>query len=109
MKETNRRKGDFFEQLNLSPTTLVNYKSALNSSCLKSVVSSIDDTVDSIFEITDLDILWKIYSEVNLHPVNIRNHRGISCAVMKYIKFLNNGKKYVKQTDCKKTPKKMKL
>ena len=39
----------------------------------------------------------------NLHPKNISNHRIYSCVIMKYIRFLNNGKKIGKRIDYGKT------
>ena len=57
---------------------------------LKETIAEIDNSIESIFEITDLDLLWIIYTKVNVHPSNVKNHRCTSCAVMKYIRFLNN-------------------
>ena len=94
-----RRKTVFFESLNLSTTTTNNYRSALNGRVLKEVIAEIDNSIESIFEITDLNLLWIIYTKVNVHPSNIKNHRGVSCAVMKYIRFLNNGSRIGKRRD----------
>lgn len=55
--------------------------------------------VNSIFEITNLKELWDLYCKINMHPINIANHRGYSCAIMQYIRFLNNGKKIGKRID----------
>lgn len=99
MKIAEKRSNDLYAQLNLSPVTLNNYRSALNGRVLKEVLAEVDDSIESIFEITDLDLLWAIYTKVNVHPSNIKNHRGTSCAVMKYIRFLNNGKKIGKRID----------
>lgn len=55
----------------------------------------------NVFEITDIKSLWKIYSVVNIHPKNITQHRNISCALMHYIRFLNNGEKYGHRVDFK--------
>ena len=94
-----KRSNDFYAQLNLSPITLNNYRSALNSRVLKEVIAEVDDSIESIFEITDLDLLWIIYTKVNIHPSNIKHHRGVSCAVMRYIRFLNNGFRIGKRRD----------
>lgn len=94
-----QRSKDFYDQLDLSPVTLHNYRSALNGWILREVLSEIDDSIKSIFEITDLDLLWIIYTKVNTHPSNIKNHRGVSCAIMRYIRFLNNGSRIGKRSD----------
>lgn len=107
MNTVEKRKKDFYNKLDLSPVTLSNYRSALNGRLLQEVLAEIDNSITSIFEITDLELLWKIYTMINVHPTNIKNHRGISCAVMKYIRFLNNGKKYGKRIDYKKHRKKV--
>jgi hypothetical protein len=44
----------------------------------------------------------KKHSKINLHPKNIENHRAYSAATMKYIRFLNDGKKYGHRIDLKK-------
>lgn len=93
----NQRETDFYAQLNLSSTTIHNYRSALNSNFLKDLLKKYG--LKQLFSITDLELLWKIYSEVNLHPKNIRDHRAYSAAIMKYIRFLNNGQKYGKRID----------
>ena len=100
----NKRRNDFFAQLNLSESTTRNYKLALNSTFLKEMLLKECDG-KQLFEITDLEELWKLYSKVNLHPKNISNHRSCSAAIMKYIKFLNDGKKYGRRIDYKR-PKK---
>lgn len=94
----NKRKNDFIAQLNLSEATTRNYIVALNSSLLKEMLSK-ECGGKQLFEITDLDELWKLYSKLNIHPRNISTHRVCSAAVMKYIKFLNGGKKYGKRID----------
>lgn len=99
MNIAEKRSLDFYAQLKISPTTHKNYRAALNGRVLKEVLAEVDDSVDSIFDITDLDLLWTIYKKVNVHPYNIKSHRGISCAVMKYIRFLNNGQKIGKRID----------
>lgn len=97
----NEIKNRFLEQLNLSETTVRNYKQALNSSFIKEMLLKECDG-KQLFEITDLETLWKLYSMVNLHPQNANNHRTYSAAIMKYIRFLNNGKKYGRRIDYKK-------
>ena len=99
MVTAEQRSKGFYDQLNLSPVTLQNYRSALNGRILREVLSEVDDSIKSIFEITDLDLLWIIYTKVNIHPANIKNHRGTSCAIMKYIRFLNNGSRIGKRRD----------
>lgn len=96
MKE--QRKIDFYKQLNVSPRTQYNYRSAITSTFVKGVLNDYCGTND-LFEINDLDKLWIIYTHINLHPTNIATHRAYSAALMKYIKFLNNGKKYGKRID----------
>ena len=75
----NERKNRFLEQLNLSETTARNYKQALNSSFLKGMLLKECDG-KQLFEITDLETLWELYSKINLHPKNISNHRTYSAA-----------------------------
>ena len=45
-----------------------------------------------IFDLTDLDLLWEFYSTVNVHPKNVEMHRICSAGIMKYIRFLNDGR-----------------
>jgi hypothetical protein len=97
-----KRRNDFFAQLNLSEATTRNYRLALNSSFLKEMLLK-ECGGKQLFEITDLEELWKLYSKINLHPKNISNHRSCSAAVMKYIKFLNGGKKYGRRIDYNKS------
>lgn len=56
-----------------------------------------------LYQITDLETLWKLYSKINLHPINISSHRAYSAAIMKYIRFLNNGEKYGRRIDYNKS------
>lgn len=93
---------DFFQQINVSERTLHNYKVSLKSKFLREQLKKAYN-VSSIFEITSLDELWDFYCKINRHPINIANHRGYSCAIMQYIRFLNDGKKYGKRIDYKKT------
>ena len=92
------RKEQFFAQLDLTENAKRNYRNALNSKYLKSMLMSVCG-VDSVFSITDIELLWSFYSTINLHPKNISNHRAYSAAIMKYIRFLNNGEKYGKRID----------
>lgn len=92
---------DFYQQLNVSDRTIRNYKSAINSKFLKGILLDMYG-VTNLFEITNLKKLWDLYSLVNLHPYNVNNHRWHSAAVMKYIRYLNNGQKYGKRIDYKK-------
>lgn len=99
-KEKNRMT-DFYNQLQLSKNSMRNYKNALNSSFMKEqLLKECGET--SLFCIVDLDVLWNFYSKINLHPKNIENHRAYSAATMKYIRFLNDGKKYGHRIDFKK-------
>ena len=90
------------ESLNVSESTRKNYIVALHSRYLKEMVREISKT-DSLYKITDLDELWKLYSAINLHPVNVKAHRVYSAMVMKYIRFLNGGQKYGKRIDHQKS------
>jgi len=92
------REVDFFKQLNVSERTIINYRNSLKSSFVKQVLQDYCNT-DNLFEVIDLKKLWIIYSYINLHPVNIATHRAHSTIIMKYIRFLNNGKKYGRRID----------
>lgn len=94
------RKKRFFESLNVSQNTMRNYQVSINSSLVKQFVKSKNYT--SLFEIEDLNVLWDIYSNLNLHPKNIAAHRSYSAAIMRYIRFLNNGAKFGHRVDYKK-------
>ena len=94
----NKRRDDFFEQLNLSQAVSRNYLNALNSSFLKGILYS-EYGKTSLFEITDLNTLWDFYTMINVHPKNFRTHRSYSAAIMRYIRFLNNGKKVGRRVD----------
>ncbi len=94
----NRRKDDFYKSLTLSWRTAHNYKIAIQSSFLTGVLKEEFNTLD-LFEIVDLKELWELYSKINLHPKNIKNHRAYSAAIMKYIRYLNNGQKLGKRID----------
>ncbi len=92
------RKNNFFNQLELSPTTIKNYRSALKSSYLIEILKK-ECGVSDIFEIDDINLLWSLYSKINLSPKNLGNHRSFSAPIMKYIRFLNNGKKIGRRID----------
>lgn len=97
-----QREQDFYNSLNgLSARTIRNYQGSIRSSFIKQLLLKDFDT-DNLFDLDNLDLLWNLYTKVNLHPINIANHRGYSAAIMKYIKFLNGGKKYGKRIDYKK-------
>lgn len=102
--EIRKRKSEFLSQLSLSDSSKRRYKDALSSLWLNDFVREKFE-LDSVFEITDLEMLWKLYSMVNLHPVNVRLHRYYSSPIMQYIKFLNGGKKYGKRIDYNKKKK----
>lgn len=99
---TIKRRDDFYKSLNLSVRTTHNYKTAIQSSFLAGVLKDEFNTLD-LFEIVDLQKLWDLYSKINLHPKNICNHRAYSAAIMKYIRYLNNGQKLGKRIDFGKT------
>lgn len=97
--DSNTRKNLFFNQLQLSQVTINNYRSALNGRFINGIVREINKKYNCIFDISDLSILWDLYCKINLHPTNIANHRGYSCALMQYIRFLNGGKKIGQRID----------
>ena len=97
-EEIEKRANSFFNQLNLSETTTRNYRSALNSIFLKDMLYK-EWGLTTVFAITDLESLWQIYSKINLHPQNVSKHRIYSAAIMKYIRFLNQGLRYGKRID----------
>lgn len=95
-------KENFFNQLNLAESTIKNYKVAFNSTFLRNFLMN-ECGENVLSDIVDLDTLWLLYTKINLHPKNVRNHRIYSCVIMKYIRFLNNGKKIGKRIDYGKT------
>lgn len=97
---------EFYAQLDVSNRTKQNYRNAINSTFVKKTLEMFSDTND-LFAIKDLELLWKVYSYINIHPINIANHRGYSAAIMKYIRYLNDGKKYGKRIDYNKNKKKI--
>ena len=97
-----QREQDFYKSLDgLSVRTIKNYQVSIRSSFIKRLLLKEFDT-DNLFDIDNLEALWNLYTKVNLHPTNIANHRGYSAAIMKYIRFLNNGEKYGRRIDYKK-------
>lgn len=100
MSTSKTRESKFLSQLSLSESSLRNYKVALNSTLLRDALER-DFGVSSLYEITNLDTLWNLYCKINQHPKNVAAHRAYSAAVMKYIRFLNNGEKYGKRIDYK--------
>ncbi len=95
-----QRKSDFLDNLDLSKSTTINYVFALNSNFLKEILKK-ECQGKQLFEITKLEELWKLYTIINIHPKNISSHRIYSCVIMKYIKYLNGGKKYGRRIDYK--------
>ena len=91
-------KDDFFNQLDLAESTIRSYKVAYNSTFLRNFLIK-ECGKQALCDIVDLETLWQLYSKVNLHPKNVSNHRIYSCVIMKYIRFLNNGKKIGKRID----------
>jgi len=106
--ECNKRQNSFFKQLDLADSSIRRYRDALKSSFLTGLVMQ-EFRKDSIFYITDIEKLWKFYSMINLHPANIRMHRYYSAPLMKYISFLNGGKKYGRRIDFQKKREKRSL
>lgn len=96
--KSNMRCNAFFEQLELSATTIQNYRAALNSKFLSDLLKE-SYGISSIFEIDNIERLWEIYTRVNLSQKNIDNHRAYSAPIMKYIRFLNGGEKYGRRID----------
>lgn len=99
------REDDFYAQLDLSKATIHHYKVALNSKFMRVILSE-RLGYDTIFAVSNLKLLWELYSVINLHPRNIADHRVYSAAINKYIKYLNNGQKYGKRIDYKQRRKK---
>ena len=93
-----RRKDDFFKSLNLSLRTTQNYRTAIQSTFIQGVLKEECNTVD-LFDLVDIKVLGDLYGKLNHHPKNIKNHRGYSAAIMKYIRYLNQGVKYGKRID----------
>ena len=93
-----KRKNEFLSQLELSSSSKRRYREALDSPFMGNFIR-MKLQIDSIYELTDLNKLWDLYSEINLHPENVRMHRYYSAPIMKYIRFLNGGQKYGKRID----------
>ena len=104
MSGSKKREADFLAQLTLSESSLRNYKFALNSTLLRETLEQ-ECGVSSLYELTDLDTLWRLYCKINLHPKNVAAHRAYSAAVMKYVRFLNHGEKYCVRKERKKKKK----
>lgn len=92
------RRNQFISQLNMVESTKRKYREALGSVFLNNIIRN-EFNKESIYEFSNLEELWKLYSMVNLHPDNVRMHRYYSAPIMKYIAFLNGGKKYGKRID----------
>ena len=99
--EIENRETGFYSQLNLSRTTINHYKVALDSKFIRTLLSE-RYGYNTVFAVSDLDLLWEFYTVLNLHPHNIANHRVYSAAVNRYIKYLNNGNKYGRRIDYRK-------
>ncbi len=95
-----QRKEEFFKQLNVSQRTQKNYEGAIRCPFVKGILKDFCGT-DDLFVITNLKKLWLVYSYINLHPINVATHRLYSAAIMKYIRFINNGEKYGRRIDFK--------
>lgn len=76
----------FFDWLDGSERTVLNYKNAINSTYLKTVLKTMFDT-SNLFDLSDLVQLWQMYSFVKQDDNNVRNHRIYSSAIMKYMRF----------------------
>ena len=100
-KDANIRREKFFSSIGLANATMRNYRTALNSNFLNEYIFSKYNTI-SIFEIIDLNDLYDVYVNIRLHPKNIETHRVCSAAIMKYIRFLNDGNKIGRRIDYKK-------
>jgi len=94
----NNRELQFYSELSVSERTRQNYQNAINSSFMRDLLNEHLGT-KYLFEVDDIEELWKVYSLINTHPKNVSNHRNYSAAIMKYIRFLNNGKRYGKRKD----------
>lgn len=97
-REAKNRYNDFFSNLGLAFSTKRKYRDALKSEFLVNLIQ-IELKAKSIFEVTDLESLWKFYCMINIHPVNVRMHRYYSTPLRKYISYLNGGKKYGRRID----------
>lgn len=96
-----QRKKEFYSSLKLAESTIQNYRAMLRSKFLRDILN-LEFNLQDIFEVTDLEVLWDIYSKVNVHPKNVEMHRICSAGIMKYIKFLNNGKRIGHRVDYRK-------
>ena len=98
-KEVIDRENKYYETLKVSERTKLNYYYGINSKYLREYLKE-NYHIDSIFELTDLEKLWDIYTYINVHPKNVENHRWCSVPIMKYIRFLNHGDRYGRRIDC---------
>ena len=96
-----QRKEEFYSSLKLSESTIRHYKAVLKSKFLCDVLRS-RFNIQDIFDVTDLEVLWSVYSTINVHPKNVEMHRICSSGIIKYIRFLNNGQRVGKRVDYKK-------
>lgn len=93
-----KRKESFIASLQTTHKRWNNYVLALNSKLVTQILTE-SFGINNIYEVTDLNKLWEIYTVVNINPQNLATHRLFSSAVMSYIKFLNNGKRIGKRID----------
>lgn len=93
-----KRRDDFYKSLNLSVRTTLNYRISIQSTFLITILKE-EYNVQDLFSIVDLKVLSDLYCKINLHPKNIKNHRAYSAAIMKYIRYLNNGQKLGRRID----------
>lgn len=96
--DTARRKEQFIASLQTTHKRWNNYVLALNGKFVTQILTE-SFGINSIFDVTDLNKLWEIYTAVNINPHNLATHRLFSSAIMSYIKFLNNGKRIGKRID----------
>lgn len=92
------REFQFYRELGVSERTRQNYQRAIRSSFMKDFLNEHLGT-RNLFEVENIKELWEVYSLINLHPKNVSNHRNYSAAIMKYIRFLNNGERYGRRKD----------
>lgn len=88
----------FYKSLNVTQGTVSSYKNSLRDSILLELLKK-DYNISNIFEIVELETLWSIYCKIKDHPKNLSQHRRYTAAIMKYIRYLNDGKKYGRRID----------
>jgi len=96
--EIAKRRNKFLSQLTLSDSSKRRYKDALDSPFLIEIIRN-EFNAESIYMLEDLKMLWRLYSMINLHPINVKMHRYYSAPIMKYIRYLNGGERYGKRID----------